>query len=34
MTSIPPTRLRTVRPREIRAMNMPTQGAQESHHAQ
>ena len=33
-TSMPPTRLRTVRPREIRAMNMPTQGAQESHQAQ
>ena len=29
-----PTRLRTVRPREIRATNIPTQGAHESHHAQ
>ncbi|KKL91131.1 hypothetical protein LCGC14_1897740, partial [marine sediment metagenome] len=25
---------RTVRPRETRAMNMPTKGAQEIHHAQ
>ena len=29
-----PTSSRTVRPRETRAMNMPTKGAQESHQAQ
>ena len=32
--SMPPTRPRTVRPREIRAMNMPTKGVHESHQAQ
>lgn len=34
-TSRTPVRnCRTVRPREIRAMNVPTNGAQEIHHAQ
>ena len=29
-----PTSSRTVRPRKTRAMNMPTKGDHESHHAQ
>ncbi len=33
-TSMQPTRPRTVRPREIWAVNMPTKGDRESHHAQ
>jgi hypothetical protein len=32
--STPKTNCRIVRPREIRAMNVPTKGAQEIHHAQ
>ena len=33
-SSTPVTNCRIVRPREIRAMNMPTKGVQEIHHAQ
>ncbi|MNT71650.1 hypothetical protein D3C72_2101580 [compost metagenome] len=34
ISSTPQTSSRTVRPREIRATNMPTKGAQEIHQAQ
>ena len=33
-SSTPVTNWRIVRPREMRAMNMPTNGVQESHQAQ
>ena len=33
-SSTPVTNWRMVRPREMRAMNMPTNGVQDSHHAQ
>ena len=33
-SSTPMANSRTVRPREIRAINMPTNGDQEIHHAQ
>ncbi len=33
-SSTPTMNSRTVRPREMRAMNMPTKGDQEIHHAQ
>ena len=33
-SSTPVTNWRTVRPREMRAMNMPTNGVHESHQAQ
>ena len=33
-SSTPIRNCRTVRPREMRAMNVPTNGAQEIHHAQ